>query len=431
MRTSLPTSELFISHRKNLASLLEKNSIAIIHSNDIYPTNADATLPFKQSNDLFYLTGVAQEESALLLFPNAHDPNDREILFLRETNEHIAIWEGEKLTKETASERTGIKRVEWTSALDLQLSRLVPQAESIFLPTNEHPRGESKIETRNGRFIRECQTRFPLHRYGRLAPLLHRLRVVKSEEEIQFTEKACRITEAGFRRILGFVKPGVGEWEIEAEYIHEFTNAGSRGFAYPPIIAAGKNACVLHYLENNTRLGEGELILMDVAAEYGGWNSDMTRTIPANGKFSPRQREVYEAVLRVLRYGESILRPGILIADYQKAILEQMEKELIELKLFSAEEAAAQDDTKPLVKKYFMHGTSHHLGLDVHDVSPPNEPVSEGMVFTIEPGIYIRSEGIGVRLENNYLIGKDANTDLMKTIPIEADEIEELMAKGR
>lgn len=428
MRTKQPSSDLFTAHRKNLAALLEGNSIAVVHSNDIYPTNADANLPFKQSNDLFYLTGIIQEETTLLLFPSAHDPLDREILFLREPNELLSIWEGEKLSKDAAKARTGITRVEWDSAFEQTLARLVFQTENIYLSTNEHPRGTSPIETRNNRFIRECQTRFPLHNYRRLAPLLHKLRVIKSAEEIENIQTACGITDAGFRRLLGFVKPGIGEWEIEAELNHEFTRRGSHGFAYPPIIGAGKNACCLHYVTNDCTVQDGEMILLDVAAEYGGWASDMTRTIPASGKFSPRQRQVYDAVLRMVRYCESILRPGILMMDYQKLVVAQMEKELIALGLFTAEEAAAQDETKPLVKKYFMHGTSHHIGLDVHDVSPANEPVAIGMVFTIEPGIYIAEEKLGVRLENNYLIGETGNTDLMASIPIKPDEIEKLMA---
>jgi len=428
MRTRVPTPALFTFHRKSLAALLEKNAIAIVHSNDIYPSNADATLPFKQSNDLFYLTGVVQEESILLLFPDAHLPADREILFLRETNEHIAVWEGAKLSKKQATERTGIARVEWLAAFDSTVNRLIPQADCVFLPTNEHPRSTPGIDTRNARFIEDCQARFPLHRYGRLAPLINRLRVVKSDEEVSFTKTACEITEAGFRRILPFVKPGTGEWEVEAEFIHEFIRSGSRGFAYQPIIAGGRNACVLHYNSNDNILKDGDLLLLDVAAEYAGWNSDMTRTIPVSGKFTERQRQVYEAVLRVMRFAASILRPGILITDYQKKVMEAMEGELILLGLFTKEQAADQDESKPLVKKYFMHGTSHHLGLDVHDVSPPNEGVAVGMLFTIEPGIYIPEESIGIRLENNYLIGKTKNTDLMATIPIEPDEIEKLMA---
>ncbi len=428
MRTEQPTPDLFVSHREKLADLLPEGAIAIVHSNDTFPTNADGTLPFKQSNDLFYLTGVAQEETVLLLFPTAHAETDREILFVRETNETIAVWEGAKLTKEQAAERTGITRVEWLSAFQPTLNRLAVEGEIFYLPTNEHPRSGTEISTRNDRFIRECQARFPLHQYARLAPLLHDLRVIKSAEEVAFTEKACAITGAGFRRILPMVKDGVGEWEIEAEFIHEFIRSGSRGFAYHPIIAGGKNTCVLHYMENSRPLKDGDLLLLDVAAEYAGWNSDMTRTIPVSGKFSPRQREVYEAVLRVMRFAESILRPGILIADYQKRILEAMEGELIQLGLFTKEQAADQPDTKPLVKKYFMHGTSHHIGLDVHDVSPPHEPVAAGMLFTIEPGIYIPAENIGIRLENDYLIGETENTDLMAHIPIEPDEIEKLMA---
>ncbi|MFD2257072.1 aminopeptidase P N-terminal domain-containing protein [Luteolibacter algae] len=428
MRTKLPSASLFTKHRENLTTMLEPASLAIIHSNDVYPSNADATLPFKQSNDLFYLTGIAQEETVLLVFPEAHDPADREILFVRETNEFIAVWEGAKLTKEQATGRTGISRVEWVSNFDNIFNRLAPQAENIYLTTNEHPRADVTVESRNARFIKECQGRFPLHNYKRLAPLLHKLRVIKSAEEIEFTKEACRITEAGFRRVLPFVKPGLGEWEVEAEFIHEFIKSGSRGFAYTPIIAGGKNACVLHYITNDQKLVAGDLLLMDVAAEYGGWNADMTRTIPVSGKFSPRQREVYEAVLRIMKFANSILRPGIFIADFQASILSEMEKELIALGLFTEEQAAAQPATKPLVRKYFMHGTSHHLGLDVHDVSPSHGPVAAGMVFTIEPGIYIPGENIGIRLENNYLIGETENTDLMASIPLDPDEIEALMS---
>lgn len=429
MRTEAPPAALFTSHRKNLAALLPEGALAVVHSNDIFPANADATLPFKQNSDLFYLTGIAQEESILILFPSAHDPKDREILFLRETNETIAVWEGAKLTKQQATERTGIQRVEWLSAYDITLSRLALQAETLYLTTNEHPRSATGIETRNDRLVKDCKARFPLHNFARLAPLLYQLRTIKSAEEIRFTEIACRITGDGFRRVLGYTKPGIGEWELEAEFIHEFTRAGSRGFAYTPIIAGGKNACVLHYVTNDHILKEGDLILLDVGAEYAGWNADMTRTIPVSGKFSPRQREVYEAVLRVLHFADSILRPGILIADYQKQVIAEMEKELVSLGLFTAEEAAAQDESKPLVRKYFMHGTSHHLGLDVHDVSPANQPVAPGMLFTIEPGIYIPDENLGIRLENDYLIGESANTNLMAHIPIKPDEIEALMAK--
>jgi Xaa-Pro aminopeptidase len=403
--------------------------MAIVQSNDIQPTNADASQPFKQGSDLFYLTGVGQEETVLILFPEAREKDDREILFLRESNDHIAVWEGTKLTKEQAKERTGVSRIEWITEFDGVMNRLMPQAESIYLSTNEHPRGDLAFETKSLRFVRECQARFPLHTYRRLAPLIYGLRSIKSNEEVEFTQIACNITEAGFRRILGFVKPGVGEWEVEAEFIHEFIKRGSHGFAYAPIIAGGLNACILHYIPNDQILEDGDLLLLDVAAEYGGWNADMTRTIPVSGKFSPRQKDVYNAVLRMMRYAVSILRPGVFIADYQKMVIAQMDKELIGLGLYTAEEAAAAPKDKPLVKKYFMHGTSHHLGLDVHDVSPPNQPVAAGMIFTIEPGIYIPEERMGVRLENDYLISEKENIDLMANIPIEADEIEALMAK--
>lgn len=428
-RTKIPSAELFTTHRNNLTPLLEPRAIAVVQSNDIQPTNADASQPFKQSSDLFYLTGVAQEETALILFPDAREPEDREILFLRESNAHIAVWEGAKLTKEQARERTGVARIEWISEFDGIMNRLMPQAESVYLSTNEHPRGDLGFETKSLRFARECRSRFPLHTYRRLAPLIYGLRSVKSDEEVEFIQTACDITEAGFRRVLGFVKPGVGEWEVEAEFIHEFIKRGSHGFAYGPIIAGGLNACILHYIPNDQILEDGDLLLLDVAAEYGGWNADMTRTIPVSGKFTPRQRDVYNAVLRMVRYADSILRPGVFIADFQKMVVAQMDKELIGLGLYTAEEAAAAPKDKPLVKKYYMHGTSHHLGLDVHDVSPANQAVAPGMIFTIEPGIYIPEEKMGIRLENDYLIGENGNIDLMANIPIEVDEIEALMAK--
>ena len=428
MRYEPIDSSLFIRNRANLRGLLKPNSIVIVHSNDIYPTNADGSMAFKQNSDLFHLTGVDQEESVLVLLPDAGDPKEREILFVRETNEHIAVWEGDKLTKEQATAVSGIERIEWSHNFESFLHRLVPQADHIYLATNEHLRASVVVETRNARFIKDCQARYPLHRYERLAPLMHRLRITKDPVEIQMIQKACDITGAGFRRLLGFIKPGVGEWEIEAELLHEFVRRGSRGFAYAPIIGSGKNACVLHYVENDKVCKDGDVVLLDVAAEYAGWNSDLTRSVPVNGKFTPRQRQVYDAVLRVFHGANAILRPGNTPLEYQKQVVELMEKELVDLGLFTAREAKEQGPDKALVKKYFMHGTSHHLGLDVHDVNPPNEPFAEGMVFTIEPGIYIREEGLGIRLENDVLIARDKNIDLMADIPIEADEIEALMA---
>lgn len=427
MRYEPISNELFIRNRRNLRGLLKPNSLVVVHSNDIYPTNADGTMSLKQNSDLLYLTGIDQEESVVVLMPDAIDPKDREILFVRETSEHIAIWEGKKLSKEQAREVSGIERIEWSESFEGFLHRMVPQAEHVYLTTNEHLRANIVVETRNARFIKECQARYPLHRYERLAPLTHRLRMIKGAEEIQIIQKACDITEAGFRRLLGFIKPGVGEWEIEAELLHEFVRSGSRGFAYAPIIGTGANACVLHYVENSSRCQDGEMVLLDVAAEYRGWNSDLTRTIPVNGRFTKRQREVYDAVLRVFRACNTLLRPGNNPLEYQRQAIELMEEELVNLGLFSAKEAKAQGPDKALVKKYFMHGTSHHLGLDVHDVCPPHQTFAEGMVFTIEPGIYIREESLGVRIENDVLIGKHGNIDLMKNIPIETGEIEELM----
>lgn len=423
--------QFFVRNREKLRALLQPGSIAIVLANDIYPTNADGTMAFKQNADLFYLTGVDQEDTVLVLMPDAKDPKEREILFVKETSEHIAIWEGEKLTKEGARAATGIERVEWSSTFESWLHRLVPQADNVYLATNEHLRAATVVETANDRFIRKCQARYPLHRYQRLAPLMHRLRITKDPVEVDIIQKACKITESGFRRLLGFVKPGVGEWEVEAELLHEFVRRGSRGFAYGPIIGSGKNACVLHYVDNDKICQDGDMLLLDVAAEYAGWASDLTRTIPVNGRFTRRQRDVYDSVLRVFRGANSILRPGNTPMEYQKQVVELMEAELVHLGLIGAKEAKEQGPDKPLVKKYFMHGTSHHMGLDVHDVAPPHEPFAEGMVFTIEPGIYIREEGLGVRIENDVVLGKDGNFDLMADIPIEAGEIEELMNARR
>ncbi len=428
MRYDPADSELFVRNRSRLRELLSGSSIAILNSNDVMPTNADGTMLLKQNTDLYYLSGIDQEESILLLFPDAKKENDREILFIRETNEHIAIWEGEKLTKKKATALSGVKNIQWTNLFDETLHRLIQQAEHVYLNVNEHLRPEITVQTRDSRFIKKCMAAYPLHKFERLAPLMHRLRIIKDEEEVKMLQKACDITEAGFRRILQFVKPGVAEWEVEAEYIHEFIRNKSKGFAYIPIIGSGKNALCLHYMENNQVCEDGEMLLMDVGAEYGNWNADMTRTIPVNGKFTDRQRAVYNSVLNVLRKCNEIMRPGMLPSDYQKKSVAFMEEELIKLELIDADEANKQSDEKPLVKKYFMHGTSHHLGLDVHDVSPTEEPFAVGMVFTIEPGIYIPEENMGIRLENDFLIGEGKNIDLMANIPIEADEIEALMA---
>jgi Xaa-Pro aminopeptidase len=427
MRTESIPKDLYIRNRGKLRKLLKPGALVVVHSNDNYPTNADGSMAFHQHGDLYHLTGVWQEETILLLMPDAADPADREILFVKKTSDEIAIWEGQKLTREQAGEASGIERVEWSGKFDDIFTRLVLQADCIYLPTNEHPRAARMVETRNDRFIRQCRERFPLHRYERLAPLTHRIRVIKEQEEIAMIRKACGITGAGFRRVLEFIEPGVGEWEIEAELLHEFVRCGSRGFAYQPIIGSGADSCVLHYVHNHKRCHDGAVVLLDVAAEYNGWNSDLTRTVPVNGRFSKRQRQVYDAVLRIMRGAMGLLRPGIHLPEYQKQVVGIVEEELIGLGLISAAAARKQGPDKAQVKKYFMHGVSHHLGIDVHDVSPPHEPLAEGMVLTVEPGIYIREENLGVRLENDILIGAAGNIDLMEDIPIEAGEIEEIM----
>jgi Xaa-Pro aminopeptidase len=421
------SNKLYIKNRQKLKDRLPAKSLAVFHSNDIMPTNADGTMRFRQNNDLFYLTGIDQEETILIICPDFPDPNMREILFLRETNEHIAIWEGHKYTKEEAFETSGINNVQWVSNFDQVLNTLMSLSQHVLLNTNEHLRADIQVETRDARFIKKCKERYPLHHYHRVAPLMHQLRAIKEREEIDQMQMACDITEKGFRRVLSFVKPGVTEYEIEAEYIHEFIRNRSKCFAYEPIIASGGNACVLHYIENKEICKDGDLILMDVGAEYGNYNADMTRTVPVNGKFSKRQRAVYDAVLRVKNNASNMLKPGINIQEYHKEVGLIMQSELLGLGLIDQTDIKNQDPKWPAYKKYFMHGTSHHLGLDVHDVGTMHDPISSGMVFTVEPGIYIPAEGFGIRLENNIVIQEEGYFDLMRNIPIEAEEIEELM----
>ncbi len=430
MRYEPLPAKLYKKNRKKFMKQMKPHSIAVFNSNDIYPISADSTLPFAQHRDIFYLTGVDQEESILLLFPDAKDKNDREILFLKETNDHIKVWEGEKLTKEKATELTGIKNVHWLQDFDAILKKLAFQAKRIYINTNEHYRASTEVETREDRFIKKAKKMFPGHKFERSNPILQRLRSVKEPEEIAQIQKACNITEAGFRRILDKVRPGMKEYELEAEFAHEFLRHGSRGFAYTPIIASGPNANVLHYIQNDAEIKDGDLILLDVGAEYGNWASDMTRCVPANGKFTPRQKEVYEAVLRVKDAAAKMLKPGVIWAEYQDKVGRIMEKELIKLGLLTEEDIKNEDPNWPAYKKYFMHGTSHHMGLDTHDYGILEEPMQAGMVFTVEPGIYIPEEGIGVRIEDDYVIQeKGEPVNLMKNIPITVEEIEALMAK--
>jgi Xaa-Pro aminopeptidase len=426
----LPIGKAFFVHnRKNLASLLKPNSLAIFNSNDVMPTNADGTMPFRQNNDIFYLSGIDQEESILVLFPDFPDEKFREVLFVTETNPHIAVWEGHKYTKEEAYHTSGIRTVFWLSQFEQTLSMLMGQADNVYLNSNEHLRNASQTQTRDQRFTQWIQEKFPLHNYERAAPLMQQLRPVKSRQEIDLLQKACDITEQGFRRVLNFVKPGVMEYEIEAEFIHEFVRSRSRGFGYTPIIASGANACVLHYIENNDECRDGELILFDVGAEYANYNADMSRTIPVNGRFTKRQKEVYNAVLHVQREAFKLLRPGNTIPEYHKQVGELMTEQLIKLGLLDKTDVKNQHPDMPAYKKYFMHGTSHHIGLDVHDIGNVFRKMEAGMVFTVEPGIYIQEENIGIRLENDVVITEEGIFDLMRNIPIEADEIEELMNK--
>lgn len=429
MRYDKINKQLFIDNRKNLGKELKDNSVVVVNANDVMPTNADGTMRFRQNSDLFYLTGIDQEETILVLCPEFPDKKFHEVLFLRETNEQIATWEGHKLTKEEAREISGIETVLWTSEFHKLFNTMMVMGNvtHVYLNTNDHYRADVMIEGRDARFIKWCQQKFPLHKYERLAPIMHRLRTVKSKYEIELMQKACDITEQAFRRVLKFVKPGVMEFEIEAEYAHEFLRNSSRGFAYEPIIASGANSCVLHYLENNKPCQDGDVLLLDVGAEFANYNADLTRTIPVNGKFTKRQKEVYNAVLRVMREAMKILKPGTVYFDYHKEVQKIMESELIGLKLIDKKDVKNQPKDKPLFMKYFMHGTGHQLGLDVHDVGNMYHKMQVGQVWTVEPGIYIREEAIGVRIENNVQIRKNGLLDLMQNVPVEVEEIEGIM----
>ena len=430
MRYAPINPQLFVTNRANLAKLLLPNSLAVVNANDVLPTNADGTLPLHANSDLFYLTVVEQEESILLLYPHAHDDKMREILFLRETNDLLATWEGHKLAKEEARKLTGIQRVEWLSVFPALFHRLMCECAHVYLNSNEHKRASIVVETRDARFVRDTLARYPLHDYQRLAPLMHRLRVVKSDLELDLLRQACAITKAGFLRVCRFVKPGVTELQVEAEYAHEFIRRGA-GFAYGPIIASGRNACVLHYFQNDQTCRQGELLLLDVAANYANYNADLTRTIPVNGRFTRRQRQVYNAVLRVLRAASRAAVPGKLPKDWQKEAEALMQEELLALGLLKPSDIRKQDPDRPALKRYFMHGVGHPLGLDVHDVGLTTEPIQPGWVLTLEPAIYLPKEGFAVRLENDVLVQDGQNLDLMADIPITAEEIEALMARRR
>jgi Xaa-Pro aminopeptidase len=419
--------KLFIQNRKRFARQLEKKSIAVFNSNDIMPTSADGIHGFIQQTDLFYLSGIDQEESTLVICPDAKEEKHREILFVKETNEKIALWEGHKYTKDEAAAVSGIKSVFWNHEFENVFQPLVFESNHIYLNTNEHLRADLTVETRDARFLQWCRKLFPLHQYRRLAPIMHDLRAVKSEQEVALIKKACSITDKTFRRLLTFIKPGVWEFEIEAEIYHEFIKNRSRGPAFQTIVASGADSCTLHYVKNNKQCHDGDLVLIDFGAEYANYAADLTRTVPVNGQFSKRQKDVYNAVLKVQKAAIKLLKPGKTIDDFSREVGKVMEAELIRLKLLKGTEVKKQSADQPLYKKYFPHGTSHHLGLDVHDYGNRYRKFEAGMVFTCEPGIYINDEDIGIRIENDILITKDGPVDLTAGIPREADEIEDLM----
>ena len=419
--------ELFINNRNRFNKLLKPNSLAIFHSNDEMPRNGDCFYPFRQNSDLFYLSGIDQEQSILLLFPDCPNPSYREVLFVRETSEHIKVWEGPKYKKKEATKVSGIKTVFWLENFDSIFKMLTNWAENIYVNQNEHDRAHSDVDSRNLRFTRELKNQLPAHHFERATPVVTRLREIKSSFEVDVMQHACDITEKGFRRILDYVKPGVWEYELEAEATHEFIRNRANGHAYTPIFASGANACILHYTNNNQQCQDGDLVLMDFGAEYANYASDLTRTIPINGRFTKRQREVYDAVRRVMIKATEMLVVDNVLDDYHKEVCKIMESELIGLGLLDKSDVARQDPQKPLYKMYYPHGTSHFLGMDVHDLGNRYNAFKPGMVFTCEPGIYIPDEGIGIRIENDILITENGPVDLMKNIPIEAEEIEDIM----
>ena len=423
-------SKLFIKNRGNFMSRMESSSIAFFNSNDIYPVSADSTLPFEQHRDIFYLSGVDQEESVLMLCPGASNPKHKEVLFLKETDEHIAVWEGPKLNKKQAFETSGIKTVYWLNEMEKVICEMMQECKTIYYNHNEHYRAKIETETREERFNKWLENKFPKKKKERSNPILQHFRSIKDPIEIELIQKACDITNKGFRRVLNFVRDGVWEYEIEAEFIHEFLRHRSKKFAYTPIIASGNNANILHYIENNKKCRDGELILMDVGAEYANYSSDMTRTIPVSGRYSERQKEIYNAVLRVKNDAAKMLIPGADWKEYHVEVGKLMTSELLGIGLLDKADVQNQSDEKPAYKKYFMHGTSHHMGLDTHDYGLLEEPMVENMIFTVEPGIYLPDEGFGVRLEDDVLIQSSGEPiNLMNDIPIEIEEIEDIMNK--
>ena len=428
MRYKPISSYVYKKNRDKFMSEMKKDSIAVFNSNDIYPIGADSTFPFEQHRDIFYLTGIDQEETILLLSPEAKEIKNREILFVKKTDKNIQIWEGPKLSKEDARLISGIEKILWLNEFEPTLKEITSQNNGIYLNKNEHYRNNSETQTREDRFISKFKKEYPTHSVYRSNPILQHLRSIKDPLEINQIKKAIDITEMGFRRILKFIKPGVWEYEIEAELLHEFISNRSKGFAYSPIIASGKNANILHYIKNNSQCRSGELILIDSAAEYGNYCSDLTRTIPVSGRYSVRQKAIYNAVLNVKKEATTLLKPGNLWKEYHEEVGKIMTAELLKLGLIDKNDVKKQNPKYPAYKKYFMHGTSHHLGLDTHDYGLLSEPFEPNMVFTVEPGIYLPDEGFGIRIEDVVVVQESGDPiNLMKNIPIEIDEIENIM----
>ncbi len=430
MKYDAPPAQLFIENRKHFSALMKPNAMAVFHSNDEMPRSGDSFLPFRQNPDLFYLSGIDQEDTMLLIYPDCPRPEYREVLFLKKTNEHIAVWEGHKYTMDEALAASGIRTILWNDEFETILNLLMIYADTCYLNINENDRQVMKVPYHDLRFAQELKQRFPMHHYERAGRLTQQLREIKSKFEIDIIRHACSITEKAFRRVLTFVKPGVMEYEVEAEIMHEFIR-NRAGYAYYHIIASGASACVLHYVENNKQCKDGDMLLLDFGSEYANYASDLTRTIPVNGKFTPRQKEIYNAVLSVMKQAKQMLRPGTILNDLNNEVGKIMEVELIKLGLLDADAVKKQNPDKPLYKKYFMHGTSHFMGLDVHDIGNRFAPMKAGMVFTCEPGIYIPEEKIGIRIENDILVTDGDPIDLMSSIPITAEEIESLMREGR
>ena len=421
--------QIFTQNRKRFVSKMQKNSIAIFVSNDEYPLNGDALHDFKQNTELYWLSGIEQEGSMVILFPDNPDPKFREVLVLVRPQELKEIWDGKRLRANEATTISGIKTIVWVDVLDGMLQQWVHLANAIYLDSNENDRKNTLLRTNEYRFIDEMKARYPLHSFCRAATIMKELRAVKTKEEVQVIQKAIDITEVAFRRLLQFIQPGVKEYEIEAEIYHSFLSQRATGVAYHSIIASGDNARTLHYTSNNNVCKDGELILMDFGAEYGGYCADLTRTVPVNGKFTKRQKEVYNACLHLHDYAKSILKPGISILNYTDKVGEEATKQFLKIGLISKSDVKNEDADNRAYRKYLYHGISHHLGIDVHDLGTRTAPITAGMVFTVEPGIYIKEEKMGVRIENNFWITKTGNQDLMKNIPIKAEEIEALMRK--